>query len=177
MAQAETKLVKATAGEVELEGFLTIPKSTTGIVLFAHGSGSSRHSPRGQAVAKTLSDGGIATLLIDLLTAEEEQIDSITSHLRFDIGMLAGRVAEVVDWLTDCDETKKLSIGLFGSSTGAAAALVAAAEKGEIVQAVVSRGGRPDLAGRKLPKVKSPSLFIVGGDDTVVIDLIKKHWT
>ncbi len=174
MAQAGTKLVKAAAGEVELEGFLTIPENATGIVLFAHGSGSSRHSPRNQAVARTLSDGGIATLLIDLLTSDEEQIDLITRHLRFDIGMLAGRVAKVVEWLTEYNETKKLSIGLFGSSTGAAAALVAAAEKGEIVQAVVSRGGRPDLAGRYLPNVKSPSLFIVGGDDTVVIDLNKE---
>jgi putative phosphoribosyl transferase len=174
MAQTKEKLVKASAGEVELEGFLTIPENATGIVLFAHGSGSSRHSPRNQAVAKTLSDGGVATLLIDLLTQEEEKVDMVTRELRFDIGMLAGRVAAVVDWLSQYSETEKLNIGLFGSSTGAAAALVAAAEKGEMVKAVVSRGGRPDLAGGSLPKVRSPSLFIVGGNDSVVIDLNKQ---
>jgi len=161
-------LVKAEAGKVSLEGFLTLPENTTGIVLFAHGSGSSRHSPRNQMVAKEINSGGIGTLLIDLLTAEEEQVDIMTRELRFDIPMLADRVAHVVDWL---HKEYGLAIGICGSSTGAAAALVAAAKRPELVNGVVSRGGRPDLAGQYLPKVQCPTLLIVGGDDTVVIGM------
>jgi len=162
------KLVKAKAGEIELEGFLNMPANTTGIVLFAHGSGSSRHSPRNQYVADVINSGGIGTLLIDLLTQEEEQVDIMTRQLRFDIPMLADRVANVVDWL---HEIHGLPIGICGSSTGAAAALVAAAKRPNIVKSVVSRGGRPDLAGNALPHVLCPTLLIVGGDDTVVIGM------
>jgi len=161
-------LVKAKAGDVSLEGFLTLPDNTTGVVLFAHGSGSSRHSPRNQMVAKEINSGGIGTLLIDLLTVEEEQVDIATRELRFDIPMLADRVAHVVDWL---HEEYALPIGICGSSTGAAAALVAAAERPALVRGVISRGGRPDLAGQHLPKVQCPTLLIVGGDDTVVIGM------
>lgn len=174
MASGETQLVTASAGEVELEGFLTIPENATGLVLFAHGSGSSRHSPRNQAVARTLNEGGVATLLIDLLMPDEEQLDMITRHLRFDIDMLAGRVAHVVDWLKENEQTQRLNIGLFGSSTGAAAALAAAAKRKDKVQAVVSRGGRPDLAGNSLSHVSCPVLLIVGGDDDIVIGLNKE---
>ena len=162
------KLVKAKAGEVELEGFLNLPQNTTGIVLFAHGSGSSRHSSRNQYVAEVINGGGVGTLLIDLLTQEEEQVDVVTRELRFDIPMLADRVAHVVDWL---HAIHGLSIGICGSSTGAAAALVAAAMRPNVVKSVVSRGGRPDLAGNSLPHVQCPTLLIVGGDDTVVIGM------
>lgn len=171
------KLIKQTvevnAGEKTLEGFITLPENSTGIVVFVHGSGSSRHSPRNQAVAKMFNDHGLATLLFDLLTKEEEAIDQYTRELRFNIPMLAERVVHVISWLQELEETKEMKIGLIGSSTGAAAALIAAAKKKESVSAVVSRGGRPDLAGEFLPLVEAPTLLIVGGNDFTVIELNK----
>ncbi|RCJ24582.1 hydrolase [Nostoc sp. ATCC 43529] len=162
-------LVLVTAGEVKLEGNLVIPDNATGIVLFAHGSGSSRHSPRNRYVAEVLQQAGLATLLIDLLTLEEEEIDLRTRHLRFDIGLLASRLVGATDWLTHNPDTRHLKVGYFGASTGAGAALVAAAERPEAVQAIVSRGGRPDLAPSALPHVTAPTLLIVGGYDLPVI--------
>jgi putative phosphoribosyl transferase len=152
-------------------GDLTVPADAQAVVAFAHGSGSSRHSRRNQQVATVLNDGGFATLLMDLLTAREEQIDLRTRELRFDIGLLADRVARAVDWLRDDERTRSLPVGLFGASTGAAAALVAAAERPDTVAAVVSRGGRPDLAGGYLPRVQAPTMLIVGGDDRAVIGM------
>ncbi|MDZ8054716.1 MAG: dienelactone hydrolase family protein [Aulosira sp. ZfuVER01] len=163
------RLVLVTAGKVKLEGNLVIPDGATGVVLFAYGSGSSRHSPRNRFVARVLQQAGLATLLIDLLTPEEEEIDLRTRHLRFDIGLLASRLVGATDWLAKNPDTQNLKIGYFGASTGAGAALVAAAERKEAVQAVVSRGGRPDLAGSALPHVKAATLLIVGGYDTPVI--------
>jgi dienelactone hydrolase len=159
------------AGNVTLEGTLAVPPDPRGVVLFAHGSGSSRHSPRNRYVAEQLQQAGLATLLVDLLTPEEEAVDDYTRHLRFDIGLLAERLGGVIDWLTQQPATRGLPIGLFGASTGGGAALVAAAGRPEAVEAVVSRGGRPDLAGQALPLVRAPSLFIVGGRDDPVIDL------
>ena len=158
--------------EAVLEGDLTLPRGARGLVIFAHGSGSSRHSPRNRFVAEVINRAGLATLLMDLLTVEEEHEDEVTRELRFDIGLLAGRVAQVVEWVDRQGELSGMKIGLFGSSTGAAAALVAAAElPPEAVQAVVSRGGRPDLAGAALPRVACPTLLLVGGADDVVIGL------
>lgn len=156
---------------ITLPGILNIPQNATGIVLFAHGSGSSRYSPRNQFVASHLNEGNLATLLIDLLTPDEEAIDMRTRHLRFDINLLSERLSATTDWLLENEETKALRIGYFGSSTGAAAALIAAADKGSKIGAVVSRGGRPDLAASALARVKSPTLLIVGGNDDVVIEL------
>ena len=164
-------LVRVLAGHIVLEGNLTMPDHAQGIVLFAHGSGSSRHSPRNRYVAQVLSDAGLATLLIDLLTADEEAAERWTRHLRFDIGLLAGRLVGATDWLKQNSETGYLRIGYFGASTGAAAALVAAAERPEDIGAIVSRGGRPDLAGSALERVQAPTLLIVGGDDLPVIDM------
>ncbi len=169
----EETVVRVSAGEVVLEGNLGLPKGSRGVVLFAHGSGSSRHSPRNRYVAQVLRKNGLATLLIDLLTLEEEAIDIHTAHLRFDIGLLARRLVGATDWITQNRETRNLRIGYFGASTGAAAALVAAAERPDAVGAVVSRGGRPDLAGPALPRVKAPTLLIVGGNDFPVIELNK----
>lgn len=160
-------LVKVPAGTIFLTGDLQVPDGAKGIVLFAHGSGSGRLSPRNQFVAKFLQQGGVGTLLIDLLTLEEEKIDEQTAHLRFDIPLLAERLCQITDWLV----REKKNIGYFGASTGAAAALVAAAQKKKIVRAVVSRGGRPDLAGDALPLVEAPTLLIVGGRDDQVIQL------
>jgi len=159
-----------TAGVI-LDGDLTIPDAAAGVVLFAHGSGSSRHSPRNRAVAATLHDRGLATLLVDLLTAAEDEVDARTGQLRFDIGMLAERLIGVIDWLGSHRATDHLTVGLFGASTGAAAALVAAAGRPAAVRAVVSRGGRPDLAAAALPAVQAPTLLIVGGFDDTVRDL------
>jgi putative phosphoribosyl transferase len=156
---------------VTLEGTLAIPADPLGVVLFAHGSGSSRHSPRNRFVAEVLREGGLATLLVDLLTTEEEAVDVRTRHLRFDIGLLAERLVGAIDWLGEQAETRALRVGLFGASTGGGAALVAAAERPERVGAVVSRGGRPDLAGDALPLVRAPTLLIVGEWDEPVIDL------
>lgn len=167
-------LVQVPAGSVVLEGSLSIPVNAIGVVLFAHGSGSSRHSPRNRCVAETLQAAGLATLLIDLLTAEEEAIDSHTRELRFDIGLLRDRLIAAIDWLTQNSETHDLKIGCFGASTGAAGALMAAAARSEIVHAVVSRGGRPDLAAPILDRVRAPTLLIVGENDPIVIDLNKQ---
>jgi len=156
---------------VRLGGELHLPPKPLGLVLFAHGSGSSRHSPRNQFVARALRQGGLGTLLFDLLTAEEEQAEVYTGHLRFDISLLAQRLAGATRWVSDQASLPDLNIGYFGSSTGAAAALVAAAELGESISAVVSRGGRPDLAGGALGRVRAPTLLIVGGDDAPVIPL------
>ena len=171
MLASTDSLVHVTAGAITLEGNLSIPDGARGIVLFAHGSGSSRHSPRNRFVARELQQRSLGTLLIDLLTAQEEQVDMRTAHLRFDIGLLAHRLVVATDWLRDQPETASLKLGYFGASTGAAAALVAAAERPDRVAAVVSRGGRPDLAGSALPHVKAPTLLIVGGDDVPVIGL------
>lgn len=165
----QEQLVSVITGDVTLEGNLVIPYSAIGIVLFAHGSGSSRYSPRNRHVAEVLQQAGLATLLLDLLTTEEEEIDLRTRHLRFDIGLLASRLVGATDWLLQNPDTQQLKIGYFGASTGAGAALVAAAKRGEVVKAIVSRGGRPDLAGSALPEVKAPTLLIVGGDDLPVI--------
>ena len=159
------------AGKVKLEGNLVVPKEAQGIVLFAHGSGSSRHSPRNQYLAKQLQKAGLATLLIDLLTKEEERIDEMTRELRFNIGLLSSRLVGLIDWCLKDSRTKHLKIGLFGGSTGAAAALIAAAERGKAIKAVVSRGGRPDLALEHLSSVRSPTLLIVGGNDFAVIEM------
>jgi putative phosphoribosyl transferase len=161
--------VRVDVGDASLAGDLVLPSRPRGVVLFAHGSGSSRHSPRNRAVAAVLQQSGMATLLIDLLTADEERVDAATGHLRFDIGLLARRLAGVIDWLEAREATGSLDTGLFGASTGGGAALVAAADRPERVRAVVSRGGRPDLAGRALARVLAPTLLIVGGDDVPVI--------
>ena len=168
-AIAQAKDVYIRSGAVQLQGDLNISAGARGVVLFAHGSGSSRHSPRNQFVARTIREAGVGTLLFDLLTAEEEAVDIHTRHLRFDIGLLADRLIDATDWIKG--EFDYLSVGYFGSSTGGGAALVAAAEVGDRVSAVVSRGGRPDLAGDALPKVKSPTLLIVGGLDYQVIEM------
>jgi pimeloyl-ACP methyl ester carboxylesterase len=156
---------------VHLEGIVSVPEDPQGLVVFVHGSGSSRHSPRNQFVAQTLQEGGLATLLFDLLTTSEEEIDLRTRHLRFDIDLLARRTAGVLEWLDLQPFAHELKRGLFGSSTGAAAALMAAVEVPDKVDAVVSRGGRPDLAGPALSKVQVPTLLIVGSNDESVIDL------
>ena len=158
-------------GEVTLEGELQVPQNALGMVLFAHGSGSSRFSPRNQFVAKVLREAGLGTLLFDLLTREEEVIDSFTRHLRFDMVLLAERLAAATQWLETVEAVRGLRMGYFGSSTGGGAALMAAARLGEKIGAVVSRGGRPDLASAWLPKVKSPTLLLVGEFDTIVIGL------
>ena len=159
------------AGDVALQADLVIPKDPHGVVLFAHGSGSGRHSPRNRYVAGALQTVGLATLLADLLTAEEEQRDVRTAELRFDIRLLATRVIALTDWLAGYDATTGLGLGYFGASTGAAAALIGAAARPDQVNAVVSRGGRPDLAAEYLPHVRQPTLLIVGGKDDVVIEL------
>jgi dienelactone hydrolase len=163
--------VRISTSGVTLPGDLVMPEGAMGLVLFAHGSGSSRHSRRNRAVARVLQDAGMATLLMDLLTPDEERIDEVTRRLRFDIPLLAGRVTGAIDWLARYPDTQRLPLGLFGASTGAAAALVAAAERPEAVRAIVSRGGRPDLAGPALAQVTALTLLIVGGNDDVVIDL------
>ena len=161
--------VQIRSGTVILQGDLSISAGAQGVVLFAHGSGSSRHSPRNQFVARTIREAGVGTLLFDLITREEEAIDVDTRHLRFDIGLLAERLIDATFWLKG--DLSHLNVGFFGSSTGGGAAVVAAAELGENVGAVVSRGGRPDLAGDALPQVKCPTLLIVGGLDYPVIEM------
>ena len=163
--------VRIPAGRAMLDGDLTIADQAKGLVLFVHGSGSSRHSPRNQSVARTLNQAGLATLLFDLLTPEEESVDLYTREHRFDIGLLAERLVYATKWAKEQKETRDLRIGYFGSSTGGGAALVAAAKLPDEVNAVVSRGGRPDLADEALSKVKAPTLLIVGGEDHVVVDL------
>jgi putative phosphoribosyl transferase len=159
------------AGRAVLSGNLMIPENAIALVLFAHGSGSSSHSPRNQFVARTLNRAGLGTLLFDLLTPEEEALDIYTREHRFNIGLLAERLVHATKWARQQEETRDQRIGYFGSSTGGAAALVAAAELSGDVGAVVSRGGRPDLAGDALPKVQAPTLLIVGGNDDIVIEL------
>src|SRR4029450_6355950 len=159
------------AGRAVLFGNLHIPEGAAALVLFAHGSGSSRHSPRNQFVARTLNGAGLATLLFDLLMHEEEAIDAQTRELRFNIHLLAERLVQATKWAKQQPQTRDLRIGYFGSSTGGAAALVAAVDVPQDVGAVVSRGGRPDLAGEALPKVRAPTLLIVGGDDDILIEL------
>lgn len=176
MGQTKTEIrivrdVLIPSGKVQLEGELNVPAGASGVVLFAHGSGSSRHSPRNKFVARTLHESGVGTLLFDLLTRDEEEEERYTRHLRFDIDLLSGRLIDATSWIKKQTDVQNLQIGYFGSSTGAAAALVAAAELGEQIAVVVSRGGRPDLAGASLPKVKAPTLLIVGGRDEQVIAL------
>jgi dienelactone hydrolase len=168
---ARSRTEQIPSAEVKLEGELSIPVGATGVVLFVHGSGSSRHSPRNQYVARTIREAGIGTLLFDLLTREEEAVDISTRHLRFDIGLLAERLVDATNWLKRRTEASNLKIGYFGASTGGGAALVAAAEIGTEIGAVVSRGGRPDLAGDSLPEVLAPTLLIVGELDFPVIRL------
>src|SRR5438046_5932320 len=171
MSDFPTNEVRIPAGRATLDGNLTIIDQASTLVLFVHGSGSSRHSPRNQFVARTRNEAGLATLLFDLLTPEEESVDLYTREHRFDISLLAERLVYATRWAKQQKQTQALRVGYFGSSTGGGAALVAAAELPEEVGAVVSRGGRPDLAGDALPKVKAPTLLIVGGEDHVVIEL------
>ncbi len=168
---ADQKEVEVLAGKVTLPGFLGIPEGAKGIVVFAHGSGSSRYSPRNQYVAKMMRDGGLATLLFDLLTPEEEEVDMVTRQIRFDIPFLGDRLNQATAWLLAQPEIKDLNIGYIGSSTGAGAALIGAARNRERVKAVVSRGGRPDLASQAIPNVNAPTLLIVGGNDFAVIGM------
>jgi putative phosphoribosyl transferase len=170
MTRSGTTAVSVDAWGVDLAADLGVPPDAAGVVVFAHGSGSSRHSGRNQAVAESLRHDGYATLLLDLLTEREEREDRVTGRLRFDIGLLAERVAASVEWTSRAPVTRGLPIGLFGASTGAAAALVAAAGT-YLVRAVVSRGGRPDLAGRALARVQAPTLLVVGSRDDEVLDL------
>jgi putative phosphoribosyl transferase len=163
--------IRLPAGRSTLDGNLTVVDQASALVLFAHGSGSSRHSPRNQFVARTLNDTGLATLLFDLLTPEEELVDTRTAKFRFDIDLLAKRLVHATTWAKRQQQTRDLRIGYFGSSTGGGAALVAAAQLPDDVGAVVSRGGRPDLAAAALPKVQAPTLLIVGGQDEIVIEL------
>ena len=167
----DERVAQIPAGSETLEGNLSIPDRARAVILFAHGSGSSRHSPRNRFVARVLNDAGLATLVTDLLTADEEEVDEVTRHLRFDITLLAQRLVAITDWLAVQPEAQEMRIGYFGASTGAAAALVAAAERPAVVGAIVSRGGRPDLAGPALPRVRAPTLLIVGGNDFPVLEL------
>jgi putative phosphoribosyl transferase len=174
----ERRAVRIPAREVELDADVVAPRPGRAVVAFAHGAGSSRHSPRNRYVADELSAAGLGTVLADLLTPEEERVDAIDGRLRFDIDLLADRMTGLVDWLAsdpgDAGLDAGLPVGLFGASTGAAAALVTAAARPDTVAAVVSRGGRPDLAGPALPRVPQPTLLIVGGDDPEVIDLNRR---
>jgi dienelactone hydrolase len=170
----EEREVRVPVGSVTLEGNRGVPEGARGVVLFAHGSGSGRHSPRNRYVAQELRQAGLATLLIDLLTPEEEEIDLRTRHLRFDIGLLAQRLVGATDWLKGEPDTQNLRVGYFGASTGAGAALVAAAERHEEVGAIVSRGGRPDLAGDALARVRAPTLLIVGENDAPVMKMSRE---
>lgn len=163
--------IKIQASDDTLDGDLRVPRAAAGLVIFAHGSGSSRFSSRNRAVARTLEDAGLGTLLLDLLTPQEEAQDRVTGGYRFDITLLAQRVIAAADWATEATDTKGLPIAFFGASTGAAAALVAAAARPAIARAVISRGGRPDLAGASLPLVQAPTVLIVGSLDTEVIEL------
>ncbi|HYM13524.1 MAG TPA: dienelactone hydrolase family protein [Bryobacterales bacterium] len=166
--------ISVPVGSVTLEGALGVPPALKGVVVFAHGSGSSRHSPRNRYVAGFLNEHEFGTLLVDLLTVGEEQVDQYTAHLRFDIDLLAGRLVAITDWLAERPQVCGHAIGYFGASTGAAAALVAAMKRPDVVKAVVSRGGRPDLAGPALSEVRAPTLFIVGSKDPAVLDLNRK---
>lgn len=175
-AEPRARAVRIMANGACLAGDLVIPTGATGVVLFAHGSGSSRHSPRNQYVARQIRAAGTATLLFDLLSTQEEREDAIDGHLRFDIALLARRLVAAARWTEQQPDTGRLGIGCFGASTGGAAALVAAAELGPLVQAVVSRGGRPDLAGSALPRVTAPTLLIVGARDELVVKLNREAY-
>jgi len=166
-----TRAVRISDGNVQLEGDLRLTSAPAGLIVFAHGSGSSRHSMRNREVAEALTVSGFATLLLDLLTSHEESIDQFTQQFRFDISRLGRRVIAAVDWSADQEDLNRLPVGCFGASTGAAAALIGAAQRPERVGAVVSRGGRPDLAGDALSHVVAPTLLIVGGADEPVIEL------
>ena len=170
-AVADEHSVMVPVGDVRLAGDLSVPTAATGLVVFAHGSGSGRFSPRNRAVADALVQAGLATLLMDLLTPEEEAEDLRSARLRFDVQLLGDRVISTIDWLASDPNAGQLPVGCFGASTGAAAALIAAAERPRRVSAVVSRGGRPDLAADALPRVSAPTLLIVGGRDSEVIRL------
>jgi putative phosphoribosyl transferase len=170
------QLVWIPTGDATLDGDLTIPADAKGMVVFAHGSGSSRHSPRNKFVAERLQEAKLATLLFDLLTPEEEEEERSTGYLRFDVELLARRLAEATEWLVSQEEMEHFKVGYFGASTGAAAALIAAASRSDLIHAVVSRGGRPDLAGKTLPNVKAPTLLIVGSNDEVVLDLNREAY-
>lgn len=176
MSDRDEGLIRIVAGGNALEGNLIIPEAAKGIVLFAHGSGSSRFSSRNRHVAEALREGNLATLLIDLLTQDEELVDTRTAHLRFDIGLLADRLVAATQWLAQNPATAALKVGLFGASTGGAAALVAAARLPDRITAVVSRGGRPDLAGPALTHVTAPTLLIVGGNDGPVIGMNREAY-
>lgn len=167
----EQRRMSFLAGEEALEGDLTIPDDARAVVIFAHGSGSSRHSPRNRRVAQILNEANVATLLIDLLSEREEHEDQATGELRFDIALLSNRLRSATQWLASDETASRLSLGYFGASTGAAAALVAAVELADRVGAVVSRGGRPDLAADHLGRVRAATLLIVGGDDAHVLEL------
>jgi putative phosphoribosyl transferase len=175
--QATYQVLVQVENNITLEGNLSLPENPRGVVLFAHGSGSSRHSPRNQFVAQVLHEASFATLLIDLLTMQEDEQDRYTGHFRFDIDLLSRRVVGATNWLTTNPTTANLKIGYFGASTGAAAALVAAAERPMVVGAVVSRGGRPDLAGSYLTAVQAPTLLLVGSKDTQVIELNRRAFS
>lgn len=166
-----TQSVSLNADRVTLEGDLALPDDAHALVLFAHGSGSSRFSPRNRSVAQVLNEAHLATLLLDLLSSDEQRLDDLTGQLRFDIDLLARRLVSAIDWAQQDSRTRGLHLGLFGASTGAAAALVAAAQRPHSVRTVVSRGGRPDLAGDSLTRVTAPVLLIVGGNDLAVIDM------
>jgi pimeloyl-ACP methyl ester carboxylesterase len=168
---AVARPVRLELTDATLYGDLTLPADARGLVIFAHGSGSSRHSSRNRAVADVLQHARLATLLLDLLTEDEERTDVVTAEFRFDIPLLGARVVAAVDWAAQYEATTSLPAALFGASTGAAAALIAAAERRAVVRAVVSRGGRPDLAFDLLDAVTAPTLLIVGGRDDVVIEL------
>jgi putative phosphoribosyl transferase len=172
--KAAERSVRLEAEGANLQGDLCVPEGARAVVLFAHGTGSSRHSPRNRFVAQALHAAGVATLVIDLLTAEEEAVDVHTAHLRFDISLLADRLVAATDWLAAQPDTEELGIGYFGASTGAGAALVAAAARAQVIGAVVSRGGRPDLAGPALAHVWAPTLLIVGGEDTPVLGINRR---
>jgi pimeloyl-ACP methyl ester carboxylesterase len=167
----EERAVRVPAGAVVLDGDLRVPERARGVVLFAHGSGSSRLSPRNRYVARLLNEAKLATVLLDLLTPAEEAVDLRTAHLRFDVGLLSERLVAATDWLMERAETRHLPVGYFGASTGAGAALVAAADRPDIVRAVVSRGGRPDMAGPALAFVQAPTLLIIGEADFLVLRL------
>ena len=175
MARMDRGDVRIEAGTAALEGRLSMPEGANGLVVFAHGSGSGRHSPRNRFVADHLNERGLGTLLFDLLTADEESIDAQTGEYRFDIGFLSSRLTATVDWVSRRESsrprTARTRIGIFGASTGAAAALITAADRPALVRAVVSRGGRPDLASAALARVIAPTLFIVGANDESVVDL------
>jgi dienelactone hydrolase len=170
----ETQIRIPIGGDRALDGLLAIPQGAVGAVLFVHGSGSSRFSPRNVMVARMLNDAGLSTLLVDLLTPPEAAVDQQTRQLRFDISLLAARVSALVDWMDYSGPTRTMRIGLFGASTGAAAALMAAARQPEQIHAVVSRGGRPDLAATVLPVVQAPTLLLVGGRDDTVIEVNRR---